>query len=67
MVWRDADELPTPPNASKEAPGYESYRTALAGQKVSEALATMNDAFAFVGSLLDPPTAAREPPIVESR
>jgi len=65
-VWRDADQLPTPPNVPKEAPGREAYGTVLAGRKVSGALQTMSEVFAFVGSLLDPPIATRTAPLVES-
>ncbi len=63
-VWRDLNELPTAPDVSREAPGREAYGMALAGHKVSEALQAMSQAFAFIGSLLDPPTPAREAPIV---
>jgi hypothetical protein len=63
-VWRDLNELPTAPNVPREAPGREAYGTALAGHRVSEALQAMSEAFAFVGSLLDPPTPKREAPIV---
>lgn len=63
-VWRDLNELPTAPNVPRETPGRDAYGTTLAGQKVSEALKAMSEAFAFIGSLLDPPTPTREAPIV---
>ena len=58
-VWRDLNELPTAPDVPRDAPGREAYGTALAGHKVSEAMDAMSQAFAFIGSLLDPPTPAR--------
>lgn len=59
-IWRDLDELPSAPDVPREAPGREAYRTALAGHKVSEALQAMSEVFAFIGSLLDPPTQVRQ-------
>ena len=63
-IWRDLNELPSAPNVPQEAPGRDAYRAVLAGHKVSEALQAMSQAFAFVGSLLDPPIPARAAPIV---
>jgi hypothetical protein len=62
--WRAADDLPTPSNAAKEAPGRKAYTASLAGRKPDHSLAAMGLVFPFVGELLDPPIAARIAPIV---
>jgi len=63
-VWRQADELPTPPDEGREAPGREAYTSALAGRKAQAALAEISRAFTFIGPLLDPPIPVRQPPTV---
>jgi hypothetical protein len=64
-VWRRIDDLPTPPNEGREAPGRAAYINALDGRPPQAALAIINEAFTFIGSLLDPPIPVRTPPIVE--
>jgi hypothetical protein len=65
-VWRPADDLPTPSNQTKEAVGRHAYETALAGRKPDEALGALSVTFPRVAQFLDPPTAHRTPPVVES-
>jgi hypothetical protein len=63
-VWRDVEQLPTPSNASKEAPGHKAYTKALAGRPAHHTLAAIGETFTFLGSLLDPPIPVRTPPVV---
>jgi hypothetical protein len=65
-LWRPVDELPTPSKGREDRRGKEAYATALAGRRADDALAEMSHPFAFIGTLLDPPIAARNPPVVES-
>jgi hypothetical protein len=64
-VWRSVDELPTPSEGRADKRGRAAYDEALAGCAVESALARMNEVFAFLGSLLDPPIPRRIAPIVE--
>ena len=64
-VWRDVEQLPTPSNPGKEAPGCEAYARALAGYPVQHTLAVIGETFAFLGPLIDPEIPARIPPVVE--
>jgi hypothetical protein len=65
-AWRSADDLPTPSNEAKEAPGREAYTTALAGRKPDDALEALRMTFPLVAEFLDPPMARRTAPIVTS-
>lgn len=64
-VWRDVEQLPTPSNPGKEAPGREAYARALAGHPAQHTLAVIGQTFAFLGPLIDPEIPARTPPVVE--
>jgi hypothetical protein len=63
-VWRDVEQLPTPSNARKEAPGREAYAMALAGRTAEHTLAAIGETFALLEPLLDPPIPVRTPPVV---
>jgi len=64
-IWRAVEDLPTPSNEGREAKGKAAYTKALDGRPPQEALAAIGQAFAFIGSLLDPSIAVRTPPVVE--
>ena len=57
---------PTPPKGREDRRGKEAYATALAEHRADDALADMSHPFAFIGTLLDPPIAASNAPVVES-
>ena len=64
-VWRPVEELPTPAKGHEDPRGGAAYEEALGGRPVEDVLATLGDAFAFLGPLLDPPIPERTPPMVE--
>jgi hypothetical protein len=64
-VWRPIGELPTPSKGREDPRGRAAYAALLAGHPAEEALATMSEAFEFLGPLLDPPLPVRTPRVVE--
>lgn len=59
-VWRDASELPQPPNAHKSrvVEQRDSYERRLAGSRAEETLNALAEEFSRVGTFLDPPRPA---------
>jgi hypothetical protein len=60
-VWRNADELPDHPDAHRKQVimNREAYSRRLAGDRADNTLLALGDAFAHVGTFVDPPRPAR--------
>lgn len=56
-AWRNADELPVPRRARKPdaIENRAAYQRRLAGERAADTLRELRDAFADVGTFLDPP------------
>lgn len=58
-VWRRIDDLPVPVKGREDPRGRAAYEKSLAGREAHKILGHIREAFAFIGSLLDPPIAGR--------